>query len=805
MEKIRFYPFVSIISSTFAIAVILGINGLSIQSAAAQPKLINPDLLNGDWPAYWISHPTDSRTEFGVYHFRREFELNEKPSSFVIHVSADNRYRLFVNGQAVSMGPERGDLKNWHFETVDIAPLLVQGENVLAAVVWNFARYRPVAQVSYETAFLVQGNTEKESVVNTDEQWRVVRNDAYEPIPVDRRALGNYYVVVGPGEQVNAKEYPWGWMQVGFDDDSWLSALTLRRAVPKWGHHHDIYMAWQLVPRQIPPMEERRESNPVIDRAEGIQATDAFINGTGALQIPASTHATILLDQQQLTTAYPELLASGGADSRITLTYAEALLDEQGQKGNRNEIEGKRIVGYSDVFIMDGGDQRLFRPLWFRTFRYLQIEIETADEPLLLEDFHSMFSAYPFEERASFSGSDRTLQDIWNVGWRTARLCAGETYFDCPYYEQLQYVGDTRIQALISLYVAGDDRLMRKAILEFHNSRDPDGLTQSRYPVWEPQFIPPYSLFWIVMVHDYWMHRDDPEFVEQFLTGIRGVIDWYEAYVDDTGMLGPMPWWNFVDWSYPRGVPPGADDGHSSVVSLQFVYALDRAAELADAFGRTGEAEHYRTLSNKVRDGVYEHCWDDGRNLLADSPEKQVFSQHANVMAVLVDMFTRERELEVMNRVIYDTSLVQCTYYYRFYVTQAMKKAGLGDFYVERLDPWRQMLALGLTTFAEEPDPTRSDCHAWSSSPNYDFLATVCGIRPASAGFSTVRIEPNLGTLEWVSGKMPHPRGEIHVHFERTDSGGIVGEITLPEGVKGDFIWQDRSIELVGGTQAIEL
>jgi len=319
------------------------------------------------------------------------------------------------------------------------------------------------------------------------------------------------------------------------------------------------------------------------------------------------------------------------------------------------------------------------------------------------------------------------------------------------------------------------------------------------------QYIPPYSLFWIAMVYDYWLYRDDPAFVARFLNGIRGVVDWYADYIADNGMLGPVPWWNFVDWSYKRGVPPGADDGHSSIISLQYAYVLDYAAEMAGAFGRADEAAHYRRLAKGLKEATYRLCWDGERLLLADTPGKGNFSQHANVMAVLVDIIPGEQQADLMRRVDADTSLVQCTYYYRFYLDRAMRKAGLADEYVERLGPWREMLSLGLTTFAERPDPTRSDCHAWSSSPNYNFLSTVCGIEPAEAGFRSVRIAPALGPLTWVKGRMPHPRGELVVDLKRRGDQGLEGTVVLPKGLTGMLIWGGKEIPLKGGRQKVRL
>ena len=788
-----------------SICLLLLLNTMSLAGQLC-PAEINPELLKHyRWPAHWISCPGVSLKDYGVYHFRRVFNLSAKPEKFVVHVSADNRYWLFVNGKRVCNGPARGDLQHWRFETVDIAEHLNKGRNVLAAEVWNFGEYIPFAQVTHATAFIVQGNGPAESVVDTGNNWKVMQNPAYSPVPVDRKRIRNF-IVVGPGDRVDASKYPWGWTQVDYDDSMWQKPRDLNRAVPRGMREHS--MSWALVPRMIPFMEDMPQRLAKMARTDIAGINDGFLKDGAAIEIPQQTSGSILMDQGHLTTAYPELLTSGGQGSEITLTYAEGLFDKNRRKGNRNQVEGRQIIGYQDIFLPDGGSQRLFRPLWFRTYRYVQMDIKTADQPLTIHSLKGHFTGYPFKEKAAFAGSDPVLSRIWDVGWRTARLCAGETYFDCPYYEQLQYVGDTRIQALISLYVSGDDRLMRKAICQFDDSRIPDGLTASRYPHCAPQTIPPYSLFWVAMVHDYWMHRDDPQFVQSFVPGIRGVLEWFEKSIDDnTGMLGPLRWWNFVDWApeYEEGEPAAAKDGNSAIITLQYVYVLDYAAQMADAFGQRREAKKYRSLAESLKKATFRHCWDEKRGLLADDPGKKAFSQHTNVMAVLVDMIPKKRQKAFMEKVAGDGSLIQCTFYYRFYLLRAMKKAGLGDRYIEMLQPWRDMLDIGLTTFAEAPEPARSDCHAWSASPNYELLATVCGIEPAQPGFKSVRIEPFCGPLEWIEGRMPHPQGQIKVGLRRKGKAGIEGTVVLPEGLKGRFIWKSKSINLKAGEQKIDL
>jgi len=777
-----------------------------------QDSPINPSLLKNRWPSSWISCPGIGGRDYGVFHFRRSFQLDRQPASFVVHVSADNRYRLWVNGHAVCSGPARGDLTHWNFETVDIAPYLQAGTNLVAALVWNMGVYAPVAQISNRTAFVLQGDGKEEQVANTGRGWKVVQDSAYSPCSTDNGARLRTYMVIGPGDSVEGSRYPWGWERPGYDDQGWLAAEEVGSPSP-WGSGTDNW--WTLVPRGIPLMEERLQRISQVRRiAGGDQAVigagmKGMLGGKGSFGVPAHTTMTVLLDQTYNTVAYPELTLSGGKAATIRLTYAESLVDKGGQKGNRGEIAGKEIKGNYDVFTADGGARRLFRPLWVRTFRYLQLDIATGNDSLLVDDLYGIYNGYPFERKASFASNDTSLHAIWDVGWRTARLCAGETYFDCPYYEQLQYEADTRIQSLISLYVTGDDRLMRKALLDFFHSRIPEGLTQGRYPSNRFQVIPPFSLWWIVMVHDYWMLRKDDAFIAQFLPAVRGVLDWYEGHVDTAmGMLGPMPWWGFVDWAdaFGDGTPPGAVDGHSAVISLQYAYTLRQAAELFGYFGgQYGYAAgRCRKLAADLDRGVYLACYDASKGEMANTPEKSSYSQHAGILAILADAIPAGDRRAVVEKILADSSLQQTTFYFRFYLMQAMKAAGLADRYYSQLGPWRQMLKIGLTTFAEKPEPTRSDCHAWSASPDYDFLATICGIMPDGPGFSRVLIRPALGELTEVDGSMPHPKGMIRVKFRKT-RGGIEGEVELPAVVSGRFVYGGKEVELKGGKQTVEL
>ncbi|MEO6005369.1 MAG: family 78 glycoside hydrolase catalytic domain [Opitutus sp.] len=788
--------------------LLLGCVSLLTGLPAATPDVPVPASrwLKEQWTAHWITHPDAPKNEYGVYLFRKEFVLAAAPTRFVIHVSADARYRLWVNGRSVSFGPQRSDQWVCHYDTIDLTPWLQVGKNVLAAQVWSYGQWAPYATTSVQTGLLVQGDSDVEAAVNSSESWTVQRDASISPLPIKLPT----YIVIGAGVRVDGAQHPWDWQSPGFADAGWRHARVLGFGNP-YGRGTD--MDHWLQPRTIPPMEESLVRFSGIRRTSGVEPSAKFVTGEDAFTVPAHTKASVLFDQGTETNAFTKLVVSGGRASQMKLTYAEALIDEAGKKGNRDEIERRRISGVIDEFITDGGDKREFGPLDFRTYRYVQLDIETADEPLRVEDLRGQYTAYPFAENAAFTSDDPQLARIWTVGWRTARLCAFETYMDCPYYEQLQYVGDTRIQSLISLFVSGDDRLMRNAIELFDRSRIAEGLTQSRFPSVTPQVINTFSLFWIDMVHDYWMHRTDAAFVRARLPGIESVLGWFERKIDSsTGILGPMSYWTFVDWTKEwawdnalgvGGEPEGARAGGSSIVTLQLVGTLRRAAELCGAMGRADLAQRYLGLATRLGAATRKLCWDEQRQMFADSPAKKDYSQHANTMAVLSGVIEGSAATRLMRKVANDRSLIQSSTYFRFYLLRAMKKAGLGDEYLAQLGPWQDMLAIGLTTFAEQPDPTRSDCHAWSASPIYEFLATVCGVEPGAPGFGTVRIEPHLGALKTAQARIPHPAGDIAVNYRKSER-GLSATISLPAGVRGTFIWRGNSHPLKSGEQTLQ-
>ena len=807
-----------------AVALVCAIPGLTraqdTHGGSAQP-----------WKAAWITMAGAPARDEVVLHFRKTIDLSAVPQSFAVDVSADNQFVFFVNGQRVGTGPAKSDLAHWRYETYDLAPYLHPGKNVLSATVWDFGIHTAISQMSDRVGFLVHGETDAERQADTNDTWQVEQEKGIAPLPAD---VPGFYFAAGPGELWDFTEMDANFLLADTTGNgSWSKAVTLGRGALRG--ERDAPNNWQLVKDPLPPMEMKEMPPPTIVRATGIALTippaehKPGLGPTASsapkpgiaftpLVIPANSKVTLLLDQHKLFAGYPALTVAGGAQSKIRLTYAEALYDDNRQKGNRNDISGKHILGVADEFISDGSQNREFMPLNWRTWRYLQIDVETGNQPLTIGPLKTWFSAFPFEERAYFRSDDQLLKKIWDISWRTARLDAHDTYMDTPYWERLQYIGDTRIQALISYAVAGDDRLARQAIDAFNNSRIPDGLTQSRYPSSLVQMIPTFSLMWVGMVHDFWMYREDSEFVKAQLPGVRTVLGWYLARQRADGLLNKIPWWPFVDWGkdFEDGVPPQDPDGGSSVITLQFVEALRYAADLEEQFGDSHQAEIDRAASDRAAAGITKLCWNKEWGLLADTPAQKHFSQHANILGVWLDVIPKEQQADVIGRILTRSErhfastrsvpeMTLATYYFRYYLARAVEHSGMGNWYLQLLAPWQDMVKLGLTTWAENPEPTRSDSHAWSAHPNFDLLRIIAGIQPASSGFATVRIEPHLLNLPpHIEAGMPTPKGMLEVKYT-TGAQGLQADLTLPPSMTGNFIYNGQTISLHPGPQILQL
>lgn len=758
-----------------------------------------------------------SLSHYQVRLFRRAFAV-DAPAALQVHVSADSRYLLHLNGGLVGRGPARGDVHHHFYDTYDLGERLQPGRNVLAVVVLDMSRVAhrpaflgaPCAIMTYAGGFLLEGDlTHEDGRIEPLDTglpgWRVAVDRAHR-FQNDGTRFEGYH---GYFEHRIAAELPPGWAEAGFDDSAWPAATTLYRA-ERYEDRRDPASPYGLVPRMIPPLEEERRDRFVAAFRPGGagagEAWHALLADDHAAVIPPRSEQRVILDAGRLTTAYPELRTSGGAGAGVRLIYAEALRlpwDTPGAKllGRPQSLANLAshfadessgwtfdrrggIHGWSDLWEPAGRSDECFEPWHWRAFRYVGLEITTADQPLILKSVRHRFTAYPYRIQAAFSCSDPRLDRIWDVALHTMRLCSHETFEDCPYYEQMQYAGDTMITSKLAMLATGDYALSRQALHQFDWSRLPEGLTESRYPSRLRQVIPSWSLHWITHLRDYVYCSGDVATGRALWPGVRAVLDWFRRHADGEGLPAALPFWNITDWCarWPRGVVPGADTGPTCIISSQYVQALAEAADLCRQTGCSADAAALEAEACAGRAAVHRRFWSEADGLYYDRPGGPEFSQYGNAWAVVCGAADAPTQKRLLQRFPGDPALAPGSFFCWHAVFRALEIAEAYDRMPTFLGPWHEMIEGGLDTFAEENSYWRSLCHAWSAHPALEFMTRILGVTPAEPGFARINVRPRLAGLRHARGRVCTPRGVVEVAWRR-DGGELAFSATWPKGV----------------------
>ena len=743
----------------------------------------------GPWSAYWIGPAHIHSDENGrVFLLRKKFVAQDPAEFSRVYVSADSKYKLWVNGKPAARGPVRFDPQHQQYDVVDLSGLIKPGTNLVAAEVIYWGPDGPIFQMSARPGFLLEC-----SKLKTDKTWKVLVNNSQRAAPWNCVYRIHGYLAGNWLEEVDGKDFPVGWQFPEFDDTSWANAEQITR-VENWGEG-DTRAPWKLIPRSTPPMEERAAvqiqpvQTGVVNDTKSFPPfsfeTKPFVeNPAYPISIPNDNKTYyVIFDAGRLVTGYPQFEFESSAGAIVEIMYAEAP-SINFKKDTRNSLNDKRVEGYADIYITRDGKQ-IYEPFLHRTFWFIRIAVKTTGE-FKIHNVRYRWTGYPFEERGKFECSDPELNKIWTTGWYTARLCAHETYEDCPYYEQLQYVGDTRIQALITYYASGDPRLPALAIRHLNASRIPEGLTYSRYPSHIYQIIPGFSLFWILMLDDYYQHVGDTNIINECASGIFSVLKFFENYISDKGFISNPPYWNFHDWNFEGdGTPPGSKE-NCTLTTLLYKGALDAASRLFYATGDEQLGSRFSQLSKQTADAINKWAWSDSEGLYTDGIQTKSLSQHVNIYAILFNVADENKRQKIAQRLFTDSRLRQTTFYFAYYLHQVASILGKQDFILNDLGRWKAMFDLGTSTFWETPGNSRSDCHAWSASPTCVLMQEILGVRPLKPGYAEALIKPYTQKLKWARGSVPTPQGQINVQWEKTDK--FIITVDIPQSIKGIIV-----------------
>ena len=789
------------------------------------PKAPGTCELAADWEAMTRD---SSAAKDGVFlKFRKRFSAKPDAKKLTIDVSADERFYLTLDGAFVARGPNRAVVENWQYQTYEID--LTDGDHVLEATVWIIGDHGPLAQLSFRGGFVLKADGAYDAVLTTGKaDWEVGTLHGMKAI-----GKGSCW---GTGDQ-------WEVTGTGIYDAepaTWTKAVVVRGPAgvddvkATYGGRTG---GWMLFPTQLPDQTETmsrpgavkavtrnakfREEYAYTEaetKAPEIASLNALVREGRAYVVPPHTRLQAAWDLGVYCCAYPQLVVKGGAGAKVAWGWTEASRQKGtglkgGQPGARDAIVGRYLEGYGDTFVCDGRDRAVFSSPWFRCGKWCRIDVETGDQPLEITDLYLVESRYPLEMESAFATpQDVTMDGIRRISARAMQMCCHETLYDCPYYEQQMYPGDTRVQLNVLTAMTRDDRIIKRAIELYDLSTRDDGQCPFNWPTRGTQEGATYTLCYLLMYGDYVMNHADRAWLKARLPGLRKTMAGMELYENADGLLENMPGWQFMDWVVgwrQRGLAPGGayGEGVNAEANLFWALAMRSAALTERALGNELQARYWEEKSAKLKAKIVETFWCAERGILADTPAMKDFSEHAQCLAIVGDVLPADKERTCFEHLIADADLKRTTVYFNFYLFEAYFKMGRADLFQKRLDLWRTYVAKGLTTTQEAPDSgkngqqeSRSDCHAWGGHPIWFMQTGLAGIRSAAPFFEQVLVAPCPGTLKELTAKHPHPQGFVDVSL-KFDNGKVSGTVKTP--VPGMFRFGDQVVSLKAGENAI--
>lgn len=746
-----------------------------------------------DWQAFWIWAP-GLYMENNVHVLaRREFSLASIQGDAVVRITANSRYRLWINGIEVGRGPSPSYPRWQYYDSYEVTEHLREGVNVLAVHAYCFgpSMVSVLTQDPGPGGLLLELEVAGRVVVVSDDAWRTLRDPSRaqhtEPISGHRG---------GFKERCDLRAEVIGWRDPGFDDRSWPTAEVLGAALgtPPWEN---------LISREIPPL-----------RLEPVPPRDVFfhsrgctyggpkeVTGPAALRHDDETctvvtplnpqdNTVLILDFGRDVVGFFELEIADCAGGVMDIAYGESL----------NVTDVDRVV------LRPG--RQTYSPFERRAGRYVVLTLRDLGGPVRIRHARWLQQSYPVEPRGEFSCSDRRLNQIWDVGRYTVQLCMQDHYEDCPWREQTLYTGDLAVSAPLSYYAFGTDDLSRKCLRQMARLQDADGLIPMLGPAPSNLFyVPEYPAAWVHALWAHWQHWGDEALVRELLPNLERCLGWYENRTGDDGLFRPRAGDNcrrFVD--NLCGVAYDEVDSDTDLVPEQMIIAgaFQRAAQLVQALGLEPLASRWAEHGARMAQAINARYWrTDIRAYGAPDGSDTVIplGSIANGLAALFGIAQGARLRDALQYVLDQETVAPLKAgYMNGYVTEAFFVHGQGVAGLSRLrDYWGGMIERGATTFWEVFDPTTSEgtlphwswslCHAFCAAPVRLLPAYVAGIRPLDPGFSRVLIAPCIADLHWVRATVPTPRGDIRVVVTRVgDAEELEVEACLPAGVAAELV-----------------
>lgn len=777
---------------------------------------MNPELaLSKDHPlrsAKWLWPNYRGYLYNHFANFRKDFQIDAVPSEAPLFISADQSYRLYVNGTYVCRGPARGYQSHWPFDEVDISKFLQKGHNWLSVEAYN-PGISTFGYIHETCAGFICAAEWGDFKLYSDESWLARRSKAH------KKDTARFSVQLNFQEHVYANELDRTWIKSPEPpEDCKDKDLYKFNASDAFIFGRSPYFSME--PRNIPMLRERmilpekvvgcatgkseegyKESSNVtwlfvdeLKKAEWINGNNVSFSDNEltieavekghyraiALEMPEYCVASLCLETEGCDGAILDFNFSEGADG-----FRPAPVKEKGG-GCEAAMSNRIFMGKNNL------KHEFFN---FLGFRYMTVVARDIEKPIKLK-LSVRDVGYPFEMRGLFKSSDKTMNDIYKISKKTQQICALDAYVDTPWREQAQWWGDARVQAKNTFYIDGDARLLKRGIRSIAGQNTPWGLTFGHAPTSAHNCIlPDFSLTWILTLWDYYWQTGDIELFNEQWPRVREVLGYFEReeILSQSGLLKhDRRLWYFGDWStlFKGDVP--------SFLNLWYLFTLEKVIEMLKLAGMQSETNDISSKYEKHKKLIVDKLYDKNVKMFydgLDENEKPVerYSVHEQTLSIMLDLIPEAEEAMLEKALLPFIKMeeLECAVPSPFWATYPFEVLGAKGFGKQVLDfikeKWTPFLSTGTTWegYSWEPGAGGSSTHAWTAHPSYHFVNIIAGIRQLEAAWKEISFAPLfVDGLDNAEALVPSPQGDIKAQWERIENGGISVSLSLPEGVK---------------------
>lgn len=745
------------------------------------------DFLDGSWVAL-NAHKSRIIDEPVLCSYKKELSISNLEDRYEIGITADAKYKLYINDVFVNFGPQKGNKTEWFYDRIDCGPYFAKGSNTILVVVLSYpTKERSGNHSLFRTdapGLFIGALSQASSQVGlfTDTSWQAhvlpikikAEDERFAPLTIFEEATTS-------DELIKYKHVEW--KQVDVYPKTALNEIVLKKNLKE-----------RTIPFQTKIDKLFKDVSSVRSSKFSKEHWEAFLNNEKVVEIPAFSKEIVEINAGEETTGFIRLCMSAGKESKITLLTSECyayepIHRETGPqfpvKGDRTDSINGKLYGFTDTYTVYGHPAELYEPFWFRTFRYLRLEIETQAEPLILRSLDYVKSQYPLEIESKAMASDESLSNIWDISERTLRCCMHDTYEDCPFYEQLQYIMDTRSQILYTYATSMDDCLARRCMNDFKIANSYHGLLNASAPNYENNVIPGFSVYYIGMIFDHMSYFGDRFFMLEHVDTIKQILHFYHSHMDGNGLVSKIgtplfesPLWSFIDWT-PEwnetiGVPSAIRLGQITMESLLYLLGLQYSIEIFDYLNLEDLSKRYLEDAEKLKKAIRLNAMDEF-GIITDGPGVAQYSQHCQVFGILTGIIDKNKGREILKETLNQKEKYsQCSVAMMFYLFRALELCGLYEETDKLWNVWRSMLDKNLTTCEEDGVNSRSDCHAWGALILYEYPSTILGVRPFGKAYEKIEVNPNFGHLDWAKGSVITAHGLVDIDWVKKENRYIV-------------------------------